>query len=87
MLFSLAQTLLIKHQSQIYNLIVFLLAPMGVLTPGSAHARPSAQPPIDTSVRRPGSEDPHWVEWNFVVQHIFIITVKVPGNLRKYTYT
>ena len=25
------------------------LAPMGVLAPGSAHARPSAQPPIDTS--------------------------------------
>ena len=27
----------------------FPLAPMGVLTPGSAHARPSAQPPIDMS--------------------------------------
>ena len=27
----------------------FLLAPMGVLAPGSAHARPSAQPPIDMS--------------------------------------
>ena len=27
----------------------FLLAPMGVLAPGSAHGRPSAQPPIDTS--------------------------------------
>ena len=26
------------------------LAPMGVLAPGSAHARPSTQPPIDTSV-------------------------------------
>ena len=25
------------------------LVPMGVLAPGSAHARPSAQPPIDTS--------------------------------------
>ena len=25
------------------------LAPMGVLAPGSAHARPSARPPIDTS--------------------------------------
>ena len=25
------------------------LAPMGVLAPGSAHARPSAQPPINTS--------------------------------------
>ena len=28
---------------------IFPLAPMGVLAPGSAHARPSAQPPIDTS--------------------------------------
>ena len=27
----------------------FPLAPMGVLAPGSAHARPSAQPPINTS--------------------------------------
>ena len=37
-----------------YNLSVstdsnFPLAPMGVLAPGSAHARPSARPPIDTS--------------------------------------
>ena len=27
----------------------FPLAPMGVLPPSSAHPRPSAQPPIDTS--------------------------------------
>ena len=27
----------------------FPLTPMGVLAPGSAHARPSAQPPIDMS--------------------------------------
>jgi hypothetical protein len=27
----------------------FPLAPMGVLAPGSGHARPSARPPIDTS--------------------------------------
>ena len=27
----------------------FPLAPMGVLAPGSAHARPSAQPPVNTS--------------------------------------
>jgi hypothetical protein len=26
-----------------------LLAPMGVLAPGSAHARPSARPPMDTT--------------------------------------
>ena len=30
-------------------MIKFTQAPMGVLAPGSAHARPSAQPPIDTS--------------------------------------
>ena len=29
--------------------IKFPLAPMGVLAPGSAHTRPSAQPPFDTS--------------------------------------
>ena len=29
------------------------LAPMGVLAPGSAHAIPSAQPPIDTSGKFP----------------------------------
>ena len=31
-----------------FCMVKFLLAPMGVLTPGSAHSRPSAQPPIDT---------------------------------------
>jgi hypothetical protein len=30
-------------------LIRIPLTPMGVLAPGSAHARPSAQPPIDMS--------------------------------------
>ena len=29
--------------------IEFPLTPMGVLAPGSAHARPSTQPPIDMS--------------------------------------
>ena len=29
--------------------IIFPLTPMGVLAPGSAHGRPSAQPPIDMS--------------------------------------
>ena len=32
----------------------FTLAPMGVLAPWSAHARPSAQPPIDTIGNFPG---------------------------------
>ena len=34
---------------ELLEVIKFPLAPMGVLAPGSAHARPSAQPPIDTS--------------------------------------
>ena len=34
------------HAENIYE---FPLAPMGVLAPGSAQARPSARPPIDTS--------------------------------------
>ena len=33
----------------------FPLAPMGVLAPGSAHARPSARPPIDTSGNFPAN--------------------------------
>ena len=33
----------------------FSLTPMGVLAPGSAHVRPSAQPPIDMS----GNFSPH----------------------------
>jgi hypothetical protein len=39
----------------------FLLAPMGALTPGSVHARPSARPPINTSGNLPAhmsSESP-----------------------------
>ena len=35
--------------SSLKTYIKFLLAPMGVLAPGSAHARPPARPPIDTS--------------------------------------
>ena len=31
------------------KLFKFPLSPMGALAPGSEHARPSAQPPIDTS--------------------------------------
>ena len=38
-----------KIQEGLGKLIKFPLAPMGVLAPGSAHARPSAQPPIDNS--------------------------------------
>ena len=33
--------------------VEFPLTPMGVLAPGSAHARPSAQPPIDVSENIP----------------------------------
>ena len=35
------------------NLFTIMLAPMGVLAPGSAHAGPSAQPPIGTSINFP----------------------------------
>ena len=37
------------HTNQTVSLRKFPLAPMGVLAPGSAHTRPSAQPPIHTS--------------------------------------
>ena len=39
-----------EHEAMKYieKLKEFPLAPMGVLAPGSAHARPSARPPIDT---------------------------------------
>ena len=38
-----------------YELLQFLLAPMGVLAPGYAHTRPSARPPIDTSGNFPAN--------------------------------
>ena len=39
----------------------FPLAPMGVLAPGSAHARPSARPPIDTSGNFPAPVSAEWL--------------------------
>ena len=36
-------------------ILEFPLTPMGVLAPGSAHTRPSAQPPIDVSGNFPAS--------------------------------
>ena len=36
-----------------YMFVEFPLAPMGVLGPGAGHARPSAQPPINTSRNLP----------------------------------
>ena len=38
----------------------FPLVPMGVLAPGSAHARPSARPPIDTSGNFPPPVSAEW---------------------------
>jgi hypothetical protein len=38
-----------KHQILLISIIEFPLAPMGVLAPGTAHARPLTQHPIDTS--------------------------------------
>ena len=39
----------IANRNEHAHLSKFPLAPMGVLAPGSAHTRPSARPPIDTS--------------------------------------
>ena len=43
----------------------FPLTPMGVLAPGSAHARPSAQPPIDVSGNFPAHVSGVGGCWNF----------------------
>ena len=46
----------------------FPLTPMGVLAPGSAHARPSAQPPIDVSGNFPAhvsAESPSYLPPNY----------------------
>ena len=39
----------VRNHQYCHLLVQFPLTPMGVLAPESAHARPSAQPPIDTS--------------------------------------
>ena len=50
---------MLKHYMGLkYN--KFPLAPMGVLAPGSAHARPSARPPIDTSGNFPAPVSAEW---------------------------
>ena len=36
--------------NRVIEYVTFPLMPMGVLTPGSAHARPSAQLPIEVSI-------------------------------------
>ena len=46
--------ILVSNEFDKYGILKDILeaatfAPMGLLAPGSAHARPSAQPPIDTS--------------------------------------
>ena len=46
---ALVQSLLTVQKVRKSEDIKFPLVPMGVLAPGSAHARPSAQPPIDMS--------------------------------------
>ena len=43
----------VLSEGLIWNYIEFPLAPMGVLAPVSAHAGPSAQPPIGTSGKFP----------------------------------
>ena len=47
-----------KKKRKIYK--KFPLAPMGVLAPRSAHARPSARPPIDTSGNFPPPVSAEW---------------------------
>ena len=37
------------YKKGLFVAVQFPVAPLGVLAPGSAHARPSAQPPINTS--------------------------------------
>ena len=49
------QALIIANDGLILDKEKFPLTTMGVLAPGSAHARPSAQPPIDVS----GNFPPH----------------------------
>ena len=48
----------IKKRKKINYLKKIPLAPMGVLAPGSAHASPSARPPIDTSGNFPAHVSP-----------------------------
>ena len=45
----LLDLLLAARGMEVEGITKFLLTPMGVLAPGSAHARPSAWPPIDMS--------------------------------------
>ena len=51
------KVMVLKTSNHFINLMIiiikFPLAPIGVLAPGSEHARPSARPPIDTSVNFP----------------------------------
>ena len=50
LMWTLNSSHIIKSMSYVVKIILkFPLAPMGVLAPGSAHARPSARPPIDVS--------------------------------------
>ena len=46
---SFSSSFSVSSNNNSINLFKFPLAPMGVLAPVSAHAGPSAQPPIDTS--------------------------------------
>jgi hypothetical protein len=48
-------------------LLLIPLTPMGVLAPGSAHARPSAQPPIDVSGNFPVHLPTESLFWNFPI--------------------
>jgi hypothetical protein len=51
----------------------FPLAPMGVIAPGSAHARPSARPPIDTSGYFPAPVSAEWPSAFKTVKILFLL--------------
>ena len=59
-----------------------LLAQMGVLAPGSAHARPSARPPIDTSGNFPAHVSAESLFLNFTIfrSHVFRVTFNIFPN-------
>ena len=58
------------------------LAPMGVLAPGSAHTRPSAQPPIDVSGNFPAHMSGGG--WREIVVTVFLINFLAKSENSKH---
>ena len=59
--------------------VKFPLPPMGVLAPGSAHARPSARPPIDTR----GNFSAH-MSWGYNCLKVFLINFLAKSENSKH---